>query len=153
MFDVIREQGSSVLHFEQHLKTDCKSDRLIDFKVRDKSLSDAEIYLYGCEQNATIAAGQLVKSLDYKAACTFINYANSKTGIIPPSDHFNQHALFASFGIYINNIDGCHIQSENMAITAERTLFVSSNTIVNSLLPCKNLGEPSYGQPRGDNDY
>lgn len=137
MFNLVREQSSSVRYFKPYLKTgfkaDLKTDDAINCQARGTALNRARVTPCAFESSDFFAAYQLARSLHDKVAFADINYSDSKTVIFTPSSHFNRHAFFAGLGSDINDVDGCYITAFNsdrqprpMADTVKQQLFSCS---------------------------
>lgn len=142
IFNLSKEYENASIHFKNCQKTGMQAIIAIHNTKLGPALGGCRFVEYNSTKDAIIDCLRLAQGMTYKAAMANLPLGGGKSVIIKPKTPFSKEAYMASFGEFVDSLNGNYITAmdsgtelNDMDIIATKTQFIASKTT--------DFGDPS----------
>jgi leucine dehydrogenase len=136
IFDYASSHSTEEIHFKIDKKSGMRAIIVINSTKRGPALGGCRFIEYPDNFSAIKDAVRLAEGMSYKAALAGLELGGGKSVIIKPSKSFDRREYMASFGKFVNDLNGRYITAldsgtelNDMDIMGQHTTYLSSNSI------------------------
>lgn len=142
VFGQLKSYGHEEILFCQDPESGLKAIIAIHNTVLGPALGGTRMWNYSSEAEALQDVLRLSQGMTYKNSISGLDLGGGKAVIIGDSRTMKSEALFKRFGYFVNTLSGKYITAEDVGISPEDMVHVSSQTKHVAGLPGKS-GDPS----------